>query len=574
MGDDEDEIPTGTVSIASEDAPQLCAVITIDGVVATHVLPQLGELEIGRASSCDVVVGHPSVSRSHATLRTSPLTITDLGSRNGTWLRGETLAAHDETPFAIGEAFQLGQVSVLVQPRHHSMEESTGASERSTEALVRQLEMECARSARSGSPFAYARLIIEQGDAPYEQLRAALRATDVVAGVGGVVELLLPETSSDHVTRAIERVHHLLAEHRSSGRIAVARYPFDGTTAEALIARVWEQLDAPIPAPATDMDAVRAMIAQVATSDVSVLITGETGVGKELCAEMIHRQSRRATRPFMKLNCSTLTESLIDSELFGHERGAFTGAMSTRHGLFEASDGGTVFLDEIGELPLPAQAKLLRVLEDRRVRRVGSTVDRELDVRFVGATNRLLIDEVEAGRFRRDLYDRISGVTITVPPLRERVGEIAGLARAFAARPRGSTSGAKKSLGEDVLAALRQHPWRGNIRELRNTVERAVLLAGDRRVKAEDLTLDPSSPGRSSVPTMPMDRITLTELSRPTAELAPLASSVAEVERRRILDALDQCGGNQTRAARMLGISRNTLLARLDTYGLPRPRKS
>src|SRR5690606_28757615 len=271
----------------------------------------------------------------------------------------------------------------------------------------------------------------------------------------------------------------------------------------------------------------RAMIAQVATSDVSVLITGETGVGKELCAEMIHRQSRRATRPFMKLNCSTLTESLIDSELFGHERGAFTGAMSTRHGLFEASDGGTVSLDGIGELPLPAQAQLLRVLEDRRVRRVGSTVDRELDVRFVGATNRSLIDEVEAGRFRRDLYYRISGVTITIPPLRERVGEIAGLARAFAARPRGSTSGVKKSLGEDVLAALRQHPWRGNIRELRNTVERAVLLAGDRRVKAEDLTLDPSSPSRSSVPTMPMDRITITELSRPAPERAPLASAVA-----------------------------------------------
>jgi len=575
MGDYDDEITTSTVSIVDDDTPQLCALVSIDGVVTTHLLPARGEIEIGRSTSCDLVVEHPSVSRHHVSLRLSPLSVTDLGSRNGTRLRGATLAPRIQTPLSIGEAVQVGQVTVLIHHKQLVLDVAGGAAERSSDALVRQLAMECARSARNGSPFAYARVLIAHGSVPYEQLRATLRMTDVVAETRGGFQLLLPDTSVDHVAVAIGRVRELLDECRCEARVAVARYPFDGTTTEALIARVWEQLDASVLAPATEMDAVRALIAQVAASDVSVLITGETGVGKELCAEMIHRQSPRAGRPFVKLNCSTITESLIESELFGHERGAFTGAVATRLGLFEAGDGGTVFLDEIGELQPAAQAKLLRVLEDRVVRRVGATAGRELDVRFIGATNRSLLDEAEAGRFRRDLYYRIDGVTIALPPLRERPNEIAGLARAFAARPRGNETGGKTSLGDDVIEALRKHPWRGNIRELRNTIERAVLLAGAGPVKLEHLALETPSPRRSSIPTMPIERMTRADLPLPPADDAePLAAAVAEVERRRILDALDRCGGNQTRAARMLGISRNTLLARLDAYGLPRPRKS
>jgi DNA-binding NtrC family response regulator len=413
---------------------------------------------------------------------------------------------------------------------------------------------------------------VQRGEISYEQLRATLRMTDVVADAGGRFELLLPDTSSEQVAGAIARVDRLLDLCSAQARIAVARYPYDGTTAEALIARVWEQLDASLPVPATEMDAVRALIAQVAAADVSVLIHGETGVGKELCAEMLHRQSQRALRPFVKLNCSTITESLIESELFGHERGAFTGATAARPGLFEAGNGGTVFLDEIGELPLPAQAKLLRVLEERVVRRVGSTAGRTLDIRFVCATNRYLPEEVDAGRFRRDLYYRINGVTISIPPLRERPGELAGLARAFAARPRGNAT--PTVIADEALAALANHSWPGNIRELRNTIERAMLLASNGPIKPEHVKLGSEPPRRSSVPTMPIERITSTDLPLPATPEQPLASAVAEVERTRILDALERCGGNQTRAARMLGISRNTLLARLDSYGLPRPRKS
>ncbi|HEY5922698.1 MAG TPA: sigma 54-interacting transcriptional regulator [Kofleriaceae bacterium] len=573
MGDYEDEDTTNNVALSpSADDAELCALISVEGVVTTHVLPAAGAIEIGRGASCDLVIEHPSVSRHHATLQIAPLRITDARSRNGTRLRGEPIAPGIAAPIAIGEAVQLGQATVLIHHRRLVAEEPGVAAQRSSEALVRQLEIECARSARSGSPFAYARVHVQRGDVSYEQMRATLRMTDVVADSGGKFELLLPDTSSDQVAGAISRVNNLLAHRAAEARVAVARYPFDGTTAEALIARVWEQLDAPMPVPVTEMDAVRALIARVAASEVSVLINGETGVGKELCAEMLHRQSRRAGRPFVKLNCSSITESLIESELFGHERGAFTGATATTPGLFEAGDGGTVFLDEIGELALPAQAKLLRVLEERVVRRVGATVGRTLDVRFVCATNRMLSEEIDAGRFRRDLYYRINGVTVSIPPLRERHGEIAGLARAFAARPRGS---AAPALSPDVIATLQHHQWPGNIRELRNTIERAVLLAGTGPIKPEHLVLDASGPRRSSVPTIPIERISeITVPGAPGGEGKRLADTIAEVERRRILDALDRCGGNQTRAARLLGISRNTLLARLDSYGLPRPRKS
>jgi DNA-binding NtrC family response regulator len=569
MGSDyEDDDPTGNVlAIEPDDESTLCAQVSVDGVVTVHALPIDGGVDIGRAASCDLVIEHPSVSRRHATLQVAPLQIVDQNSRNGTRLRGAALQPGIAVPIAIGEAVQLGHVTILIHQK--PVELVTGSTQRSSsEALVRQIDLECARSARSGSPFAVARVHVERGEVTYEQLRATLRMTDVVADSRRRFELLLPETSAEQVTGAIARVNQLLASCGAEARIAVARYPYDGTTAEALIARVWEQLET--GASASAMAGVRALIAQVAAADVSVLISGETGVGKELCAEMVHRQSARALRPFVKLNCSTITESLIESELFGHERGAFTGATASTPGLLEAGHGGTVFLDEIGELPLLAQAKLLRVLEERVVRRVGSSAGRTLDIRFVCATNRYLPDEIDAGRFRRDLYYRINGVTITIPPLRERPGEIGALARAFAMRPRGTASPA--TLADDVLAALVNHPWPGNVRELRNTIERALVLAGAGRVKPEHLTLDGVA-RRPSVPTMPIERVSSSEIT-PVPLDQSLATAVAEVERRRILDALELCGGNQTRAARMLGISRNTLLTRLDTYGLPRPRKS
>ena len=568
--DDYDDIDT---AVAREppggDAPPLCATISVDGVVTSVPLPEVGDVRIGRTTSCDVVIQHRSVSRHHATLRITrgepPLEIVDAGSRNGTRLRGAALVSGEPAGFAIGEAVQLGEVTVLIHPRALALDTSiTLDMQTSTpDAMARMLEIECARSARSRSPFAYARVQLASADPDaHDYLLAALRASDAIGmDEPGTYQVLLLDTAADKARIAVERITQLLGQHGITARVGLARYPLDGVTPEQLTAHAHEQLARPAGAPPTAMDDVRALVAQVASADMSVLITGETGVGKELCAEMIHRLSPRAARPFVKLNCSVFVESLIESELFGHERGAFTGAVAARAGLLETGDGGTVFLDEIGELPLPVQAKLLRVLEERVVRRVGSSTGKTLDVRFVCATNRSLVDEVEAGRFRRDLYYRISGVTIAVPPLRERTTEIGPLARAFATRSRGVPS----VFGADAIAMLERHAWPGNIRELRNTVERAVMMASGGAVRASHLHLERPSQ-RSLHATLP---------GVPAIESgASLAATVAEVEKQRILDTLEQCGGNQTRAARLLGISRNTLLARLDAYGLPRPRKS
>jgi two-component system, NtrC family, response regulator AtoC len=548
------------------ESPRLCALISVDGVVTSKVLPDSGEVTIGRGSSCDLVVPHVSVSRHHATLSVSPLAISDVGSRNGTRVRG--IAINQPTALVIGEAIQIGEAAILLQPSSLVNGVELAPDAEPGESIVRLLEMECARSARSRSPFAFVRLELAEVSTLdiVGLLREIVRTSDAV-GVEGArsYQVLLVDTPASRAALGISRMTQLLAQQGIGAKLGVARYPEDGVTAEQLAAHADEQLRRPPNAAPSAMDHVRTQLATIATGEVSVLINGETGVGKELCAEMIHRLSPRAAKPFVKLNCAAVVESLIESELFGHERGAFTGAIAARPGLFETGDGGTVFLDEIGELPLAVQSKLLRVLEERIVRRIGASTGKTLDVRFICATNRVLADEVEAGRFRRDLYYRINGVTIAVPPLRERQSEIAGLARAFARRARGSA--APVVLAGDVLATLEQHEWAGNIRELRNTIERAILLSAGGPVRPSHLALE--RPRRDSSVTMPFPRMT-TEAAK---SVQSLPTAVADLERERILETLNACGGNQTRAARALGISRNTLLARLDAYGVSRPRK-
>ncbi len=570
MGDlsDYDDIET-----AASQAPleaRLYALISVEGTIMSVPLPDRGAVTIGRMSSCDVVIQHASVSRHHATLRIEPLQIIDAGSRNGTRLRGTPLEPRIPTALVVGEAIQIGEVAVLIQSSTFTGTPDPDLPVIEDEPITRLLDMECARSARSCSPFAYVRLVVDptRSDETRNLLRNVLRTSDALGGEGeGNFQLLLPDTAADQSALAVARMTHLLARIGIIPRIGIARHPLDGVTPAQLVAHAWERLGRAPDAPPSEMDGVRAVVAQVATGDVSVLIMGETGVGKELCAEMIHRLSPRAQKPFVKLNCSAIVESLIESELFGHERGAFTGAVGARAGLFEAGDGGTVFLDEIGELPLQVQAKLLRVLEERIVRRVGSTTGKTLDVRFICATNRVLSDEVAAGRFRADLYYRINTVSIAIPPLRARRPEIAGLARAFATRVRGITTPAM--LGEDVILALERHPWPGNVRELRNTVDRAVILSSGGIVRLAHLAIE-NAPSRPTMPTMP---IPVFSDARQSPQPETLANAVADLERERILETLNRHGGNQTRAAKALGISRNTLLARLDSYGLPRPRK-
>jgi DNA-binding NtrC family response regulator len=308
-----------------------------------------------------------------------------------------------------------------------------------------------------------------------------------------------------------------------------------------------------------EMQRLYEQLERVAKGPISVLILGETGVGKEVLAERIHLRSGRSGR-FVPVNCAALTESLLESELFGHEKGAFTGAIATKQGLFEAADGGTLFLDEVGELPPATQVKLLRVLEERKVMRVGGRVAHSVDVRFISATHRDVEREAESGAFRSDLYYRLNGITLHVPPLRERKADIARLAQEFIATGGRAMQRRPPRLSSAALEVLLAYGWPGNIRELRNVIERAVLLCDQDEIRVADL---PSKMASAPAP-------------KATPELDPraqLLQQIEEVERARVKEALARCGGNQTQAAELLGISRRTLVTRLAQYDLPRPRK-
>jgi DNA-binding NtrC family response regulator len=314
------------------------------------------------------------------------------------------------------------------------------------------------------------------------------------------------------------------------------------------------------------VDHVSSLIHEIARSTVNVLIQGETGVGKEVLAASIHELSGRPG-PFVRINCAALSEALLESELFGHHKGAFTGAIATRAGLLEAAADGTVFLDEIGELPLGIQAKLLRAVEAREVLRLGSTRPIPIAVRFVAATNRELPAEVASGRFRRDLYFRVDGVTLRIPPLRERVELIAPLALRFFAAARPGRTPVQPT--PELLAALATYDWPGNVRELKAVIERAVLLAGRDELGVRHLTFVARMRERAAK-----------AIASP-AEALPAPPAIVEVaflsvdqraDRDRILDALERTSGNQTRAAKLLDISRTTLINKLSLYRIPRPR--
>ena len=308
---------------------------------------------------------------------------------------------------------------------------------------------------------------------------------------------------------------------------------------------------------------VSTLVAEIAKSGVNVLIQGETGVGKEVLAHTLHTLSER-TGPLSSINCAALSEALLESELFGHEKGAFTGADRMKQGLLEANAGGTIFLDEVGELPLALQAKLLRAVEAREIRRVGSTRAVPIDIRIIAATNRELASEVAAGRFRQDLFFRLDGVTLRIPPLRERRHAIGTLALQFVDEAAQRLGRPDIRATPDLLAALSAHDWPGNVRELKAVIDRAVLLArggqlGSRHLAFSTKTAEP--PPRIAPPPSP-----------PPAEDLDFLSEEERADRAHIIAVLDECAGNQTRAAKQLGLARTTLVNKLRLYRIPRPR--
>jgi DNA-binding NtrC family response regulator len=314
------------------------------------------------------------------------------------------------------------------------------------------------------------------------------------------------------------------------------------------------------------MLALYRMVAQVARRGMPVLITGETGVGKEVVAAALHRESRRSG-PLKVVNCATIPQQLTESVLFGHERGAFTGAAQRVTGLFEDANGGTVFLDEIGELSASAQSALLRVLLEKRITRVGSTREIEIDVRIVAATHRDLEAMVQSGAFRADLLYRLNTVALEIPPLRERNGEIADLAQRFLESAIAEWGGSARSFSPEVIALLESYDWPGNVRQLRNVVERAAALCEREQIEPNDLPRAVRG-GESVVP----EKIAAATLPPPADPSEPdeafLKERVREYEIGLIRDALDKSQGNLKRAAELLHLPLRTLSYKMKTFGI------
>lgn len=475
-------------------------------------LPAGGRIVVGRGPHCDVQVDDPSVSRQHFWLSLSEtIELEDIGSANGTSIASELVPA---TPIDM-----------------------------STRVAV-----------------------------PFRRLSVGERVT----------------LSPGDVIRAGSTI--FVVERRESPTMQVTLRPLKS---EPSVPNA--ELFSPPVLVNDSMRQLYNVAAMAAQTDISVLILGETGVGKEVLAEFIHRRSLRAPRPFLRLNCAALSESLLESELFGHERGAFTGAHQSKPGLLEATNGGTVFLDEVGELPLSLQVKLLRVLDERVVRRVGSNKPCPIDVRFVTATNRDLKREVAHGRFRGDLYFRINGTSFSLPPLRERKDEIEPLARHFLVRACERLNRPVPAITAEARQRMLEYGWWGNVRELKNAMERASFLCGDGPLLAPYLPEDPlpeeeptdveateinwSGGIAAEAPTLGnLSGISFPARSVPAHNAPrrePTPSNVSEnlTEEERVLNALQACAGNQTRAAELLGISRRTLINRLESLKLPRPRK-
>jgi DNA-binding NtrC family response regulator/pSer/pThr/pTyr-binding forkhead associated (FHA) protein len=548
---------------SAEAAPRAFMVVDYvdDANRASHVvdLPDGVDVTFGRGPNVTVTVEHDKVSRLHARVRRTgdTIEIEDLGSRNGSWVNGERIVAPCRV--TAGDEIAIGPIIAVIGVTSALRRVSPIATSSAGEA---RLAAEVDRSVRYHRPLTLALVHIADDDA-VEAVARALRPMDLIAeDAGDDYLLILPELDREGGAHAIERLRDVARHAGADLKAATALSPEDGTTVEVLVSHLRAGLRAGVthraqPRAAGEtrvmidpaMKRVYRLADRIADTPLTVLILGETGVGKELVAEVIHRKSSRRDKPFIKLNCAALTETLLESELFGYERGAFTGADRRKVGFFEAANGGTLFLDEIGEMPAALQAKLLRVLERKVIMRVGGTTEVPTDARLIAATHRDLDSEARAGRFRQDLLFRICGFTIAIPPLRDRPIEIIPLAEQFAKLAAAEHGRPAPAIGADARAALVAYSWPGNVRELRNAIERALVLCDD-AITAADLPERLNPGGR--IPTAASD----------------VRGHLAEVERATIVAALEAESHNQTRAAKRLGLSRRTLIYRMEKYGL------
>jgi two-component system response regulator AtoC len=556
-------------SLGKPIGPHAFLVVHVEGEGSRVVeLPDGVDVTFGRSRGATVHVESEKVSRMHARIRRAGerVEVEDLGSRNGTRVNTDKIS---------GARQLVGGDEVVIGPILAIVNITTGLGRPSAVADATQGEVRLAaevdRATRYHRPLTVGLLRVAS-DPAIEAIARSLRAMDLLAeDAGDDYLVLLPELGRTDGQAAIDRMLDFARATGVSASAATVLCPDDGTAVETLIGKLRAALRSGARATAapvatdgpvvldTAMRRVYSLVDRIAESPMTVLILGETGVGKELVAEAIHQRSSRRDQALIKLNCAALPESLLESELFGYERGAFTGAERRKVGFFEAANGGTLFLDEIGEMPLALQAKLLRVLERKVITRVGGTAEVATDARLIAATHRDLDAEVRAGRFRQDLMFRIGGFTLAVPPLRDRAGEIMPLAEHFALTTAAEQGRAAPRITDDARDALVAYGWPGNVRELRNAIERALVLCGD-AIELADLPEKLRDAGQRVRPVAPA--------------AADMRGHLAEVERAAIVAALEAEAQNQTRAARRLGLSRRALIYKMEKYGLKEPPKS
>ncbi len=549
--------------------------VIVGGSSRRVALPVSGRVVVGRATEADLCIDDESISRRHAmfTVTRGEVSVADLDSHNGTRVNGERLDRMRR--LLAGDVIQLGDAVLVI---HGGAERARDVLD--TELLRHRLDDEIERAAAYDRELGVIALAGAVGAAAtVEALAGELRPIDLVAERGSLVVVLAPELDRD-ATR--ELAVRCLARLGGSVGAGFACCPDDGADADALLtlARVASSIAEPgqvvEAAAATSRLEIgdRMMIVadpamvrlveltrQLACTELTVLVRGDTGVGKEHIAHALHHLGPRASQAFVTLNCAAVQDTLIESELFGYERGAFTGATATKLGLLEAARGGTIFLDEIGELSHAMQAKLLRALDAKRITRVGSVVERDIDIRIVAATHRDLEQEAAAGRFRRDLYFRIGGATIVLPALRERRCEIAWLARSFLDDARLREGRDELRLSAGAMRGLARYGWPGNVRELRNAIAYGAAIATE-TATIEIWHLPPHVSGLAESVVLP-----------PVGgAFRPIAEEVRELERRRMREAIAAADGVLKEAARLIGMPLRTFHLKAKHYGLTAKR--
>ena len=551
----------------------------------------------GREAPSDVLIADPSLSRRHARfeLGEEGLTVVDLGSTNGMRMRGELL---DSASLGPGDEVTLGSVLVRIQllGRGDDKPSGLGSHDRFCEAL----EQEIVRAKFFGDKIAVVLVRAASSKAEKAHLsrwcsrvQKLLRPVDCMALYSSsAAELLLPRTSLDKTKELCQTIAGEHSELEPQLLCGVAVFPDSATTvgglleacrsaasragdevpvrlaraegAQALSEQAGAEASGSAIVLSKPMKEVFRSIDRIARSRIPVLLKGETGSGKEVVARAIHERGPRRDKPLISVNCGAIPAQLVESTLFGHEKGAFTGASQQQAGVFESADGGTVLLDEVGELPAAAQAALLRVLETKRLTRVGSIKELEVDVRVVAATHRDLEAMCEQGSFRRDVLFRLNAMTVNIPPLRERGEEIAPLAARFLREANEANGSEIEGIDSAALQLLHRYDWPGNVRELRNAIERAVVIAEGEVITAADLPERVRGPQKQHVAAPP-------ELPPSDDDCGADGDLKAQLERREIeliIAALRGADWNQSEVARRLNIPRRTLVHKIKAYGI------